>query len=221
MTQLAFSVLDVQPERYAVAPNLLVKLRIEESSGEPVHAIALRCQVRIQPQRRQYTGPERESLVELFGLPEQWGKTLTPFLWTHASATVRGFSGSIEVDLPVTCTYDFEVAAAKYLHTLRDGEVPLIFLFSGTVFSRTAAGFGVAQVPWDIEATYRMPVRVWHDLMDLYFPNSGWIRVERDTLDALMRFKAARALPTWESAFAALLASHEDEGSTQPAERAS
>ncbi|MDQ3114526.1 MAG: DUF6084 family protein [Actinomycetota bacterium] len=213
MTQLAISVLDVAPERYAVAPNLMVKLRIEESTGQPIHAIALRCQVRIEPQRRAYTGPERAGLVELFGLPEQWSKTLTPFLWTHASTTVRGFSGSIDVDLPVTCTYDFEVAAAKYLHTLRDGEIPLVFLFTGTVFTRGITGFGVEQISWDLEATHRMPVKVWHDLMDLYFPGSGWIRVDRDTLDALMQFKAARGLTSWEEAFSALLPRPEERAS--------
>jgi len=213
MTQLAISVLDVAPERYAVAPNLMVKLRIEESTGQPIHAIALRCQVRIEPQRRAYAGPERAGLVELFGLPEQWSKTLTPFLWTHASTTVRGFSGSIDVDLPVTCTYDFEVAAAKYLHTLRDGEIPLVFLFTGTVFTRGITGFGVEQISWDLEATHRMPVKVWHDLMDLYFPGSGWIRVDRDTLDALMQFKAARGLTSWEDAFSALLPRPEERAS--------
>ena len=213
MTQLAISVLDVAPERYAVAPNLMVKLRIEESTGQPIHAIALRCQVRIEPQRRAYTGPERAGLVELFGLPEQWSKTLTPFLWTHASTTVRGFSGSIDVDLPVTCTYDFEVAAAKYLHTLRDGEIPLVFLFTGTVFTRGITGFGVEQISWDLEATHRMPVKVWHDLMDLYFPGSGWIRVDRDTLDALVQFKAARGLTSWEDAFSALLPRPEERAS--------
>jgi len=213
MTQLAISVLDVAPERYAVAPNLMVKLRIEESTGQPIHAIALRCQVRIEPQRRAYTGPERAGLVELFGLPEQWSKTLTPFLWTHASTTVRGFSGSIDVDLPVTCTYDFEVAAAKYLHTLRDGEIPLVFLFTGTVFTRGITGFGVEQISWDLEATHRMPVKVWHDLMDLYFPGSGWIRVDRDTLDALVQFKAVRGLTSWEEAFSALLPRPEERAS--------
>jgi hypothetical protein len=41
--------------------------------------------------------------------------------------------------------------------------------------------------------------------MDLYFPNSGWLRVGRDTLDALQRFKASRALPTWDQALEQLL----------------
>ena len=221
MTHLSFTVLDIAPERYAVAPNLMVKLRIDEASGQPVHAIALRCQVRIEPQRRPYTGPERDSLIELFGRPEQWAKTLTPFLWTHASTTVRGFAGGIEVDLPITCTYDFEVAASKYLHTLRDGEIPLIFLFTGTVFTRGTAGFGVEQLSWDLEATYRMPVQVWHDLMDLYFPGGGWIRVDRDTLDALLEFKAAQALPSWEATFDALLPPSLDREGTASEERAS
>lgn len=205
MSQLEFTVLDVQPEQYAVAPNLLVRMRIDESSGTSVHAIALRCQIRIEPQRRSYAGDERSDLVELFGLPEQWGRTLKPFLWTHSACTVRGFSSSIEVELPIACTYDFDVAAAKYLGALGDGEVPLVFLFSGTIFSRTASGFGVEQVPWDLEASYRMPVRVWRNLMEMYFPNTAWLRLDRETLADLARFKAARALPSWESVFATLL----------------
>ncbi len=207
MSRLEFTVLDIAPERYAVTPNLLVRLRIDETSGQAIHAIALRCQLRIEPQRRSYTGQERADLVELFGLPGQWASTLRPFLWTHTSLTVRGFTDSIEVDLPVPCTYDFEVAATKYLSALADADVPLVFLFSGTVFARTATGFAVEQVPWNLEASYRMPVRVWRELMDLYFPNAGWLRVDRDTLNELLRFKAARALPSWDAVFAALLAS--------------
>ena len=139
MSRLAFTVLDIRPEQYAVAPNLLVRLRIDETTGTTVHAIALRCQIRIEPQRRSYAGQERSDLVELFGLPEQWGRTCVHFCGRIRS-TVKGFTSTIEVDLPVTCTYDFDVAAAKYLNALDDGEVPLVFLFSGTIFSRTASG---------------------------------------------------------------------------------
>lgn len=205
MSKLEFAVLDVSAEPYAASPNLLFKLRITETSGEAIHAMALRCQIRIEPQRRPYTGPERDGLIDLFGLPEQWGKTLRPFLWTHAATMVKGFSGSIDVDLPVACTYDFEVAGSKYLHALEGGEVPLVLLFSGTVFSRGATGFGVEQVPWHHEAEHRMPIQVWRDLMNLYFPNSGWIRIDRDTLDALIHFKSSRGLTSWEAAFAELL----------------
>lgn len=206
MSELEFAVLDVVPEPYAATPNLLFRLRVRENTGEAIHAIALRCQLRIEPQRRQYADGEQDGLDDLFGSRERWRETLKPFLWTHSSAMVRGFMDSIEFDLPVTCTYDFDVTAAKYLHALREGDVPLLLLFSGTVFTRGTTGFGVEQVPWHLEASYRMPVSVWRRLMDSYFPGGGWIRVDRDTLDALIRFKSARALPGWESTFEALLA---------------
>ena len=206
MTELAFSVLDVVPEPYGAAPTLLFRIRLTESTGATVHAAVLRAQIQIEPQRRGYGDGERDGLTDLFGTPDRWRSTVRPFLWTHATTTVRGFTGDIEFDLPVPCTYDFEVAAAKYLHALRDGEVPLLVLFSGTVFTRGSTGFGVEQVPWHLEAAYRMPVRVWRELMDAYFPGGGWIRLDRDTLDALARYRSARGLTSWEQALGELLA---------------
>jgi hypothetical protein len=214
VTGLEFAVLDVQPDSYAATPNLLFRLRITEATGEPVHAIALRCQIRIEPQRRRYAGPEQDRLVELFGTAERWGETVKPFLWTQTTAMVPGFTGGTEIDLPVACTYDFEVAASKYLHALRDGEIPLILLFSGTVFTRGLTGFGVAQIPWHLEADYRLPALVWRQLMDCYFPNSGWIRTDRETIDRLIHYKTARALPTWEQTFESLLAAAPPKGET-------
>jgi Family of unknown function (DUF6084) len=118
---------------------------------------------------------------------------------------VRGFTGDIDFDLPMPCTYDFEVAATKYLHSLGDGDVPLVLRFSGTVFTRGDTGFGVEQVPWHLEAAHRLPVRVWRDLLDAYFPGGGWIRVDRDTLDALSRYRSERGLTSWEQALGELL----------------
>jgi hypothetical protein len=206
VTELAFSVLDVVPEPYGAAPTLLFRIRLTESTGATVHAAVLRAQIQIEPQRRGYGDGERDGLTDLFGTPDRWRSTVRPFLWTHATTTVRGFTGDIEFDLPVPCTYDFEVAAAKYLHALRDGEVPLLVLFSGTVFTRGSTGFGVEQVPWHLEAAYRMPVRVWRELMDAYFPGGGWIRLDRDTLDALARYRSERGLTSWEQALGELLA---------------
>jgi hypothetical protein len=206
VTELAFSVLDVVTEPYGAAPTLLFRIRLTESTGATVHAAVLRAQIQIEPQRRGYGDGERDGLTDLFGTPDRWRSTVRPFLWTHATTTVRGFTGDIEFDLPVPCTYDFEVAAAKYLHALRDGEVPLLVLFSGTVFTRGSTGFGVEQVPWHLEAAYRMPVRVWRELMDAYFPGGGWIRLDRDTLDALARYRSERGLTSWEQALGELLA---------------
>jgi Family of unknown function (DUF6084) len=95
--------------------------------------------------------------------------------------------------------------AAKYLEALEEGEVPLLFLFSGTIFARGQLGFSVEQVPWEKEAKYRLPVRLWRDLMDRYFPGSAWIRLRRDSFDALYRFKGRHALLTWDDAIETLL----------------
>lgn len=139
------------------------------------------------------------------------GDSLRPFLWTHVATTIPGFRGSTEFDLPIPCSYDFEVAAAKYLHALSGGEIPLILLFSGTVFTRGERGFTAEPVSWNLEASYRLPVAVWRGVMDLYFPNSAWLRVSRETFDRLQRFKASRAVPTWDQAFELLL-KHAGEG---------
>jgi hypothetical protein len=210
VSELVFDCVDAQPERYAAAPTLLFKLRIAETSGEAIHAIALRCQIRIEPQRRRYSPPEEERLLDLFGDSSRWGETLKPLQFTNVAIMVPGFRGSTEIELPVVCTYDFEVAASKYFHSLDDGEIPLLLLFSGTVFSKGDTGFTVQQVPWHKETSYRLPVGIWREMMDLYFPNSAWIRLRRDTLDALMRFKARKGLPLWDDALAALLEQAEE-----------
>ena len=205
MTRLTFEVTGAEAEPHAAVPTIMFRLRAEEVDGFRVHALALRSQIRIEPQRRRYSLDEEERLYELFGETPQWGDSLRPFLWTHVSTTIGGFVGATEFDLPVECSYDFDVAAAKYLHALGGGDVPLIFLFSGTVFTRGESGFAAEPLSWSSEASYRMPASVWRSTMDLYYPDSGWIRVRRDTLDGLQRFRARRGLPTWDQAFEQLL----------------
>ncbi|UNK46950.1 DUF6084 family protein [Arthrobacter sulfonylureivorans] len=206
MTDLSFTVLDIQPEPYSAAPQLTARLRVTESSGAVVHAIALRCQVRILPQRRGYGPGEEPGLLDLFGERGRWPSTLKSFLWLRCSALVQGFTDSTDVDLPLPCTFDFEVAASKYLNALQEGMIPLELLFSGTVFTRGQTGFTVEQVPWDLEASYQLPVEAWRRLMDLHFPNTGWLRLHREVLASLARFKAARGLTSWEATVEALLA---------------
>jgi hypothetical protein len=212
MTSLAFEVVGARSEPHAAAPTIMLRLQIEEADGGRVHALALRCQIRIEPQRRRYSLEEELKLYELFGETPRWGDSLRPFLWTHVSTTIAGFTGATEIDLPVECTYDFEVAGAKYLHALGDGEIPLLLLFSGTVFTRGASGFSAEPVAWDQEASFRLPVAVWRQTMDRYFPKSGWLRVSRETLDRLQGFKARRAVPTWDQAFELLLKEAGEEG---------
>ncbi|HET9078075.1 MAG TPA: DUF6084 family protein [Acidimicrobiales bacterium] len=205
MADLRFECIDVQPERYAAVPTLQFRLRLSEATGVAVHAVALRCQIRIEPQRRRYSEAEADRLLDLFGELARWGETLKPLQFASVSVMVPSFQGECDVALGVACTYDFEVAAAKYFHSLEEGEIPLLLLFSGTVFVHGETGFSVEQVPWHKESQYRLPVSVWHEMMDLYFPNTAWVRVRRETLDALQAFKSRAALPTWDDAFETLL----------------
>ncbi|HEY3594056.1 MAG TPA: DUF6084 family protein [Polyangiaceae bacterium] len=205
MMNLSFRVLDTRVETCAAVPTLTLPLRIEAVGGPVVESIALRCQIRIEPHRRRYSSAEEERLLELFGETPRWGDTLKPFLWTHASTIVPGFTGETTVDLPVACSYDLEVAAAKYFHALSDGEIPMLLLFSGTVFVRGASGLYVEPVPWDREASFRLPVRVWREVMDAYYPGSAWLRLSRENVDKLMKLKARRAIATWDDVIAMLL----------------
>jgi hypothetical protein len=203
---IEFTVNGIEIERYAATPSLALKVRIAETSGETVHTVALRCQLRIDPQRRGYDQGEAAGLLDLFGERVRWNDTLRPFLWMHTSAMVPGFTGETEATLPLHLSYDLEVAAAKYLHAVRSGDIPLSLMFSGTAFLKGNNGFQIQQIPWDTDQSYRMPASIWRDAMDQYFPGAGWIRVQRDTLDALLRVRSDLGLPSWEETFTAVLA---------------
>jgi len=205
MADLAFECLDVVPQRYGVSPTLLFKLRITETSGVRIHAVALRIQIRMDPARRQYTDAEAELLVDVFGDRTRWGDTLKAMQFANASVMVPSFTGSIDIDIPVPVTYDLEVATGKYMHALTGDPIVMALMFNGTIFGKSDNGFWVEQVPWHAETPCHMKVNVWRDLMDHYFPDSGWLRLRCDTLDALTRFKAARGLATWDETVVALI----------------
>jgi hypothetical protein len=209
MADLVFDCVGARAERYSMTPTLTLALRIAETSGADVHAIALRCQIRIEPHRRRYTAEEAERLHDLFGDTSRWADTLKPLQMTTLAVMVPKFAGATDVDLPVPCTYDLEIAATRYFASLDEGTIPLLLLFSGTAFVKTPHGFSVEQVPWSSEAAYRLPVATWRQMVDYHFPNSGWIRCDRSTLDDLARYKSRNALPTWDSTVRALLAESE------------
>jgi hypothetical protein len=167
--------------------------------------MTLQCQIRIEAQRRRYSDGEADRLHDLFGETSRWGDTLKPLHFTSLALSVPAFTGSVEIDLAVPCTYDFEVTSAKYLNALDEGEIPLILLFSGSVFSRGTSGFAVERVPWNKEAQFRLPVSTWREMMDLHFPDSAWIRLRRETFDALQGYKSRQAMTSWEEVLESLL----------------
>ena len=211
MTELVFDCVGAHAEPYAVAPSMSLTLRIAETTGIKADAIALRCQIRIEPTRRRYSDAEAERLNDLFGDTQRWADTLKPLQFTTVSMMVPGFTGSTELDLPVMLSYDLEIGSTRYFAGLEDGEVPLLLLFSGTVFSAPGGRLQVQQVPWSKEASYRLPVSIWREAIEAHFPNSAWIRMSLQTLDALQQFKTRQALPTWDATITALLKQADDE----------
>lgn len=205
MPDLSFQIENAQATPNAAAPQIVFKVRITNSEPQPIHSIALRVQVQIEPVRRRYTSFEQEHLKELFGEPERWSKSLHSLLWANTNVSVQGFTGSTSVDVPVPCTFDFNVAVTKYIYGLEQGELPTTLLFSGTVFHAGGMGLQVAQIPWDKDASYRLPVRVWKEMMDLYYPNTAWIALRRDVFERLYEFKSRHGIPTWEQALERML----------------
>lgn len=207
MPDINFEIFAAEPQAYAVSPALVFKLGVASANlTEAIHTIALRCQIQIEPTRRHYQASEQERLQDLFGEPSRWGQTLKTLLWTHTSVVVPGFTGSTTVDLPVPCTFDFNIAATKYFAGLTDGEIPLVLQFSGTIFYANESGaLQVAQIPWSKEAKYRLLVKVWQEMMEMYYPNSAWLRLRRDVFDRLYAYKVQRGFPTWEQTLESLL----------------
>lgn len=205
MVDLDFVCVAAEADRYAASPTVNLRVRVTETTGTAVYALALRCQVRIEPQRRGYDAEEAAGLVDLFGDRGRWGKTLKPLQLAFVAQMVPGFTGETEVALPVPCSYDFDVAAHKYLYAVRDGLVPLLLLFSGTILTTGPGGVSVLPVPWHKEATFGLPVPVWREAMDQHFPGTAWLRLRRDRFDALYQYRAAHALTSWDEAVDLLL----------------
>jgi hypothetical protein len=210
MPELDFQIAAIEIERYAAVPLLLFKLRIvsrhDGAAAVTVSNIMLQCQVRIETTRRHYQPHDQERLVELFGAPQRWRQTMQSLLWTHTSVLVPAFSDSCLVDLPVPCSYDFNIAATKYFYALEQGHVPLTLLFSGTVFYSDAEGFlQMEQISWNKEAGAQLPVKLWQELMTHYYPDSSWLRLQQEVFDRLYRYKLRHGFASWERALGSLL----------------
>ncbi len=206
MPDLDFTVNSATAVDGSLTPLLEFELGIEEVDGRDIDTIALNCQIMIEAVRRPYAVREQEALLDLFGTPERWGTSLKTMLWTHAAMVVPGFEGRTTVKLPVPTSFDLSLAATKYFFALEDGEVPLTFQFSGTVFYRDAqAALMTERISWTKEARFRLPVAVWRDLMDRHYPDGAWLCLRRDVFDRLYRYKARRAVPAWETVIDELL----------------
>jgi len=210
---LSFAVIDAEAPAFAAQPLLHFKLQITNAHAQTrVHSIMLRSQIQIAAQQRHYSPGTKARLLDIFGEPPRWGETVRPLLWTHTSTIVPQFSDQITINLPVLCTYDFEVVSTKYFDALENGDIPLNFLFSGTIFYQCERGnLQAGQISWQKEATYHLPVATWRAMIQLYYPDSAWLRLPKDVFDQLAHYKATRGLPTWDETLTQLLASSGEE----------
>jgi hypothetical protein len=205
--QLAFAVERAAPLEHAAVPTLGFDVRVTCDGVADVRAAMLDVQVQIAPRGRAYDDAERGSLAELLGPPEAWGASLRTLVWTRATVVVPPFAGETTVRVPVVCTYDLEVAGARYLDALRDGAIPLELLFSGAVFYVGADGWlQTVRIPHDAETAYELPVATWRATMDRHFPQAAWLRLGRERFDRLLAYRARRALGSWDATVDALLA---------------
>ena len=207
MPDLNFRVTAVEPASRGLAPLLCFKLEVTNTPAtQRIHSAMLQAQIQLEPARRNYDAGEKERLRDLFGEPERWGQTLRPRLWAHAGTTLPAFTGTVEASLTIPCTYDMDIGATKYFYALENGEAPLLFLFSGTVFYAADDGrLQAAQISWDKECAFRLPAAVWRAMMDFHYPNSAWLSLPRDAFDRLYAFKRESGLATWEQVIDRLL----------------
>ncbi len=215
MPDLGFTIEGAEVAKFSTSPQIAFKLRITNADpAETIHSVALRSQIQIEVTRRHYTPDEQQQLRDLFGVPDRWSQTLRNLLWTHVNLNVPPFQGSTTVDLPVPCTFDFNVGATKYFHGLGDGLVPLCFMFSGTIFySQPSDVMQVSPISWEKEARFSMPIKTWRDMMDSYYPNTAWLCLRRDLFERVYAYKVRNGIPTWEQALESLM--HFEEVVTQ------
>ena len=207
MPDLGFVIEGAEVAKFSAAPQIAFKLRLTNNKpAETIQSVALRGQIQIEVTRRGYKAEDQKQLRDLFGEPDRWSQTLRSLLWTHVSVNVPPFQGETVVDLPVPCTFDFNVGTTKYFYGLSDGDVPLCVQFSGTVFySKEGSPMQVAPISWDKEARFSLPVKVWRDMMDTYYPGSAWICLRRDVFERVYQYKVRHGIPTWEQTLESML----------------
>ncbi|MCE0522601.1 MAG: DUF6084 family protein [Methylacidiphilales bacterium] len=212
MPDLDFKITGIEAGARGLTPLLNFKVEVTQSPAtETIHTVILQAQIQIQTTRRRYDAREKEKLTEIFGSPERWGETLRTKLWTITQTTVPSFSGSTTALLTVPCTFDLNVMVTKYFYALEEGEVPLLFLFSGTIFYEAADGrLQVQQIPWNKECAFPVPVKVWQELMDHHYPNMAWLTLNREVFERLYAYRRSRGIPTWEQTIEQLLPAMED-----------
>nr|WP_240969200.1 DUF6084 family protein [Streptomyces sp. HNM0575] len=207
LPDLDFAVNGARAVRDAAVPTLAFRLAVSRTGGGRVRSVSLVTDVRIAVAHRGYERADRLVMARLFGQPEQWATSMRPLTWARVSTVVPAFDEQTETDLPVPCSRDMDLAVTSYFHGVRDGEVPLDFLFSGTVFHDGPDGrLRTAQISWSKDAAWRLPAELWHEATGRYDRGTSWLPLSSGTYGRLTAHRDRHALTGWDETVADLLA---------------
>jgi Family of unknown function (DUF6084) len=201
--QPEFWVLGAKPVPHAAAPTLAFEMRVRDHSELEVYAVALTVQILLQPVQRPHDDEVRERLRDVFGEAARWGDTARSLLWSECDTLVGSFRGSTSFELQVPCSSDLELATTRWFDAVPDGEAPLSFQFSGSVFyCGEADRLQLTRVGWHTETQFRLPLETWRATVG---ERGGLVRVSSDTFEALRRYRLDRGLHSLDAAVADLL----------------
>jgi len=207
MPEINFQVLSAKVKPFAAAPTLVFELQVtNRTPGEEVFAAALRCQILIEATKRTYDDEVKSSPSDVFGEPSLSEQTVRSLYWVTVNIAVPRFRGLTVIEVPISCYNDHVVAAGKYLNAVGNGDIPLAFLFSGSIFYSGGGGSVlVMQLPREKEAFFRMPAALWQEMMAIYFPNSTWLAVRNETYTRLRQLTRSGAYPTLDNCLEAIV----------------
>jgi Family of unknown function (DUF6084) len=213
---LSFRIEGSSAVAFSAAPELAFAVRIANARPhEPVQSILLRCQIHLDAPARAYSSVEAASLRDLFGEGRVWGRAVRRVLWAHATVVVPAFEVDTVVELHVPCAADPLAAVTRYFAAIREGEVPVVMLFSGTVLHEgVRGGLQAFPVPWSSEARWALPVRTHVQAVEAHHGALAPVVVKRTLLDRLERYRGRAGLASLDQALESLLAR---EGDTEAA----
>ena len=210
MLDLNFTVETAEAEPHAAAPLLIFKLRIAQTvtAQEPttIPAIALSARSALSRLAAATPPTKRKSCSTCSARARDGGKLsavrfgpMPALSYRHLpakrSSTCRSRVRSISTSRrPSISTRWQTVKCPSACSSAARFSTPI-----------ETAILQVSQIPWEKEASFRLPVQVWKNMMELYYPKSAWLCLERDTFDRLYRYKSSRGLPTWEQAIDMLI----------------
>ena len=169
---------------------------IDSRAAHAIRSVLLDVQIQIAAPAAVYDPGRAGAAGRAVRRARALGHTLRTLLWLRTTVVVPPFTGATVVDL----------RRAVHLR-LRGHGVALPRTRSTTARCRSsscsagpsstpapAGALQTARIALGREAEYRLPVAVWRETMDSYFPGSAWLRLRPRRLRPAVAYRARHAL---------------------------